>query len=1293
MIHLLSQQSPTMQWSSKLCLLVFLLLQCSLSTADIRFKRLLDAESLAGDGIGATTGIVQDHYGFMWIGGENGLIRYDGATTKHYTHEPQNISLIHNYIRAIIVDNSGVIWVGTDLGLCQFDPLIDNFRCLSNEPLNPNSLSGNTIYALQVDINNNLYIGTNNGLNILHENRTTFTHHFVESDTHPNAQFSAIRSLLLDESELLWIGTEDSGVGSFNIYSKEVTHYPLISGNTSNTSTLAILTILKDHQDNLWFGTFGGGISRFDLTTKTFHIYQHKPDDPHSIGNDVIWDSYQDSTGKIWFATDHGGVAVYDEKHDYFINYRHSSSDTTTISSNQVKAIFEDNSGNLWFGTFPSGVSYIDKPTQLFTHWKALPNEPNGLTHSSILSLLQDSDDNIWIGTENGLNVYDYKTEKFTQYYPYIGKEGALQGGPVLTLEEAENGDIWVGTWSGGLHRFDKKNKSFIHYPGQPDNPTANPTDFIWKIIRDQNNQLWIGTENYGLVSYDSKTDSFTRFVHDNDDPNSLSFDYVMNLLEDSSNNFWVATLEGFDLFDRETKIFQHLKPAFTSNKIGTNKVATTRYLSILEDQMGRIWVGTQNYGIFIYTPNTGEIKQLETSLGLPSNFIPSMVLDDEQYVWATTSNGVAKINTRDTKEISVLTQKNGLSGNSFNRDATLKDRNGKIYLGSIDGVTVFNPKDIPSRNPNIPVLIKNFLLFNKPILPTDQNSLIQKSILDTEKIILNYEDSMITFEFIGLNYQSPETTQYAYQLIGFDEDWNYVGDNRFATYTNLDHGNYTFRVKAKTDSNEWSKDVAQLKLKVLPPLWKTWWALALYTLFILGAIRFSIRMQNKRVELKSEKSINSQLRKLNNIKDAFLANTSHELRTPLNGIIGIAESVVEEAPSQMDESLKHKLHLIVLSGKRLSGLINDILDYTKLGHNTLKISPQATSLFDISNEAVELLLPLLEGKRIRLTNNISPSTPLVYADENRLQQILLNLIGNSIKFTEFGYIRISAEETRGFIKVHVEDSGIGISKTQAINVFGAFQQIDSDHASGGTGLGLAVTKELVELHGGKIELESELHEGAKFSFTLPLSDVIKSRSRSIGSEQKTTTREGKSPKNALYIPSLSTPKISGQKIPLETTPSKAMPLKSETTNNVSISKALEDASQYTILIVDDDAINRMVLSSMLKLHNYTIAEAIDGSSALEYIKYNHVDLVILDVMMPKMTGYEVCTIVRKQYALHEMPILFLTAKKVDADVATGFSVGGNEYLSKPVSKYELLPRVANHIRLLQVYRSLKLKS
>ncbi|MCP4610029.1 MAG: response regulator, partial [Planctomycetes bacterium] len=659
---------------------------------------------------------------------------------------------------------------------------------------------------------------------------------------------------------------------------------------------------------------------------------------------------------------------------------------------------------------------------------------------------------------------------------------------------------------------------------------------------------------------------------------------------------------------------------------------------------------------------------------GLSSDSIYGILEDNKGNLWMSTNNGLSKLNPK-TETFTNYEQRDGLLNSEFGSGAYFKDRSGRMYFGGTNGVDEFNPDDIRDNTYIPPVVITDFLLFNKPvkISKTDAESeelQLKQHVNFTKEITLDYTDYIFAFEFSVLNYRQSEKNQFAYKLEGFDKDWVETDyRHRRVTYTDLSHGEYIFKVKGANDDGYWNKEGASINMTILPPPWLTWWAYSLYTLAIFGLIFWFIQWQRGKVkqkqkELDREKQVSARLIQLDKLKDEFLANTSHELRTPLNGIIGIAESLNDGIAEWSEQKIKQNLGMITSSGRRLASLVDDILDFSKMQNHTLELSKMPVDLRALVDIVLATSKVLVADKDLTLLNDIAADVPSVNADENRLQQILYNLIGNGVKFTETGSVKVSAVVKDGRLTVSVSDTGIGIPKENFAQIFESFEQAEGNTARvyGGTGLGLAVTKQLVELHEGEIWLESTEGQGSTFYFTLPISgekvSERKTKEQPIAKVQFMESIAIESPKVTLQVDDI---------IPTNST--------------------------FDILIVDDDPINLQVLSNHLSLQNYNIEMAANGPEALKMLEDDHMfDLILLDIMMPKMSGYEVTEKLRKRYAHHELPIIFLTAKNQVDDLITGFAAGGNDYLTKPVSKAELLSRVKTHLQLLDINRNLEQK-
>ena len=1245
-----------------LALSAALLLACApVYAQNLPFEHLLGNKD---HDIGAIKALAQDPMGFVWLGAEYGLARYDGAqATRYYVNPDDPHSLLSNYINDLLVDEDGVLWIATEIGLNRYRSRTDDFEQYRPAPSGDN----NRVAALAVDQENRLILAVDDGITVFDAEHNEFNPIWLPQPE--RTRNVSVQTVTVDRSNRVWIGTRGAGAAIVDLDTQTFTffgHDPKVPNSIVHDD---ISVITQDHQGRIWFGSNTNGLSRFDPKAQTFSNFRHDSRNPDTIGSNAIWDIYVDSKGLVWIATDPGGLALYNEQEDRFQHWRHNSYAADGISSSTIRKIMEDADGDLWVGVFPYGLNYVNRAAAEFKNYRHRPDQPKSLSHRAILDFFEDSDGLLWVGTENGLNAFDRDRQEFTRYVRNANVEHALKADSILSIAEDDHGNLWVGTWSGGAHRFDKESQHFHQYAPDPNDPTSLSNAFVWSIIHDREGRLWLGTEGGGLNLYDPDTDSFRHFQYDPNIPTTIDSNFIWSMLEDSRGHLWVGTSAGLNRFDPSTERFTH----FAKQSDSPQAFNSDRVRSFMEDSQGQIWIGTQDNGFFIYDPSSETFTQPIPRTRLPAAFVTGFVEDKLGSVWVTTTSGVARVDPT-TMTMRTFTVHHGLIANNFNREANFLDSEGRVYLGSSEGFSVFDPSHIQEENLDRTILFTGFNIFNEPAVIAEDSPL-KAAIWHTQEIVLNHEQTMFTLEFSALSYRNRKNTLYAYKLEGFDRQWNNIGTSNAATFTNLSPGTYTLKVKSGNNDG-WSENISTLNVRILPPPWRTFWAYGLYVGFFGGFIVLLVHAKIRRLELRSERATNQELLNLNSIKDAFLANTSHELRTPLNGIIGIADSLAEEL-AETNDSAAHRLNLIASSGKRLANLINDILDYSKLGNRNLELRLQSINMQAITETVFTLLAPLTVPKAITLKHTLDKNTPLVMADENRLQQILINLIGNGIKYSNGGSVTVSLLTEGKYAEICVADTGIGIAPKDREAIFEGFNQLQSNNAgqSGGTGLGLAITKQLVQLHGGTIRAESRVGKGSQFYFTLPLD-----AENNFSTPQSTPASEDDAQASETSIQNL--PHAVSQK-GLE----KAI---DKLPSNLTKPRNAED---QTLLIVDDDAVNRIVLSGILALHEYSILEAGSGSEAIEILAANpQIDLVIMDVMMPDMSGFETCAIIRETYAIHELPILFLTAKKnVDEDIAQCFSVGGNDYFTKPVVKADLLPRVANHLRILNVVRKLQL--
>lgn len=1216
-----------------LCLLALgcalLLTSCLTWAYDTHFKRTLMDEVIDDANIGSIVALEQDRQGFIWVGGELGLARYDGQKAKRYSLSTTAAAADGTYIHAIKTAPNGTVWVATAKGVSYLSPGQYQFHLI--QPF-PTKAHLNRVGALAIDANNKIILGRSNGVSIYDPTQKLFKHFDL-----PKHTAVTINTLATDHLNNLWIGTNGHGAVYLNRKTHQFSFYQHAGDNPGSLANNYITMITQDHLGRVWMGTRVSGISRLDPGSQSFKHFKHDPSNPKSLGHNAINHIYEDSEGLIWVATDHGGLALFNEQSEDFKSFKHNDYNSSSLASNQLRTIIEDKSGDLWVGSFPASLNHFNRSTLTYKNFRSRPDDSQSLSHSSILCFLQDSSGHIWVGTENGLNRFNQKSERFTRYMSNQKDSHSLQAGSILSLAEDQQKQIWVGTWSGGLHKFDRATGKFKNY-FPSDTAGSIQSAFIWSLTIDRKNRLWIGTEGAGLSLYHPTSDTFEHFTH-NVAENSINHNYVWSTLEDHQGQIWVGTTSGLNRFDPETRTFFN----FPRKPNDPSTVDSDRIRALYQDSKNNIWVGTQEAGLYIYNFTTKTFRNLNTASGLPSEYITGFIEDNAGDMWATTSKGVARI-AANSLEVTVFNKNHGLASDNFYRPATHKSPEGLLFLGSADGFSIFNPREATQYPANAEVFFTGVSI---PGRPEKTAAKIINNNSD-HHLTLSYLDSVFSIEFSALDYRSGGNKRYAYRLKGFDDQWTESKTGNLVTYTNLSPGAYEFIVKAGTLAG-WSSASTTLNLTITPPPWKTWWAYSLYLLGFIGIGYLIVHAKIKQYQLAGEREVNNQLRSLNAMKDAFLANTSHELRTPLNGIIGIAETLRDRDVNR-DAFTNKNLSLIISCGKRLASLINDILDYSKLTNKSLELNIEPVDIYTLVQAVFTLLEPLTKNKDISLLNNIEHLAPIVLADENRLQQILINLIGNSIKYTPEGLVIVDLKSKNQFAYITIQDTGVGIPVAKQGQVFEAFTQLENNDSRryDGTGLGLAITRQLVELHGGDIWIDSKTQNGSTFTFTLPLA-------------------------NGEHANLRPTPKIHNILTPT------GLPIAADEGEHKNPHK---QTNQKTILIVDDDAVNQMVLEGLLQLHNFHTLCSNSGRGAIELVQINPaVDLVIMDVMMPGMSGYEACVEIRKSHNSNDLPILFLSAKSTAEQAPDIEAIGGNGYLPKPVNKTDLLKHISNLLR------------
>jgi PAS domain S-box-containing protein len=797
---------------------------------NIRFKHLSIEQGLSQSYANC---IIQDNSGFIWIGTETGLNKYDGYTFTVYESHADNLnSLSNSYILSICKDRNGMFWVGTEKGLNRFDPGKDQFTRYLHDPDDPYSISHDRINSICEDGNGSVWVGTGKGLNRFDQQKQKFFRYFTYPDNPKNLSNNNVRSVYIDKSGVLWIGTYGGGLNRFDHEKEEFSCYKNVPDDPGSLSNDNVLSIYEDKSGILWIGT-DGGLNRFDPEKKQFFCYNNVPDDPNSISDNQVNVIYEDKTGVLWIGTGSGGLNIFDREKERFVCYKNSPDNPNSLSHNRVISIYEGNSGCLWFGTRGGGINIFNRETQKFIHYKTDPNNPNSLNDNMIWAIHEDRYGIFWIGTDvGGLNKFDRKRNTFTHYIHNPDDPKSISYNRVVRICEDRSGVLWIGTFRG-LNTFNRETGQFIHYKFDPDDPYSLSDNRVICILEDQSEVLWIGTKGGGLNKFDRNTEKFIHYKFDPDDPYSLSNNKVYDICMDRSGVLWVGTFGGgLNKFDMEKETFKR----YQSDPDNPNSLSDNFIFSLHVDRSGIVWIGTAYGGLNKLDPAGDNFISFTVKDGLPDNTIYSILEDDKGNLWMGTNRGIAKFNSK-IKEFKNFDEKNGLQSNEFNAEVAYKSKNGEMFFGGINGFNSFFPDSIQD-NPFIPpIVITDFKIFNKPVpigKMADDRVILEKPITETREIQLSYKDNVFSFEFSALHYVAPDKNQYAYLVEGLEEEWNYAGNRRYVTYANLNPGEYVFKVKGSNNDGVWNEEGTSVKITIVPPFWKTWW---FYTLCIILTI------------------------------------------------------------------------------------------------------------------------------------------------------------------------------------------------------------------------------------------------------------------------------------------------------------------------------------------------------------------------------------------------------------------------------------------------------------------------
>jgi signal transduction histidine kinase/ligand-binding sensor domain-containing protein/DNA-binding response OmpR family regulator len=1304
------------------------------SQQHLRFEHIGQKQGLAQKGISC---FAQDKQGYLWLGTSNGLLRYDGYEFRTFKHQPGDSTTIHrNEISALFVDSRGWLWIGTSNGLSCYDQNTDCFLQIStlSESFEKLQFCVNTIcedetgaiwtgtyYGLiRFSIPDDLVLGKQNVASVLLEKRVTenLTHILIDSQDSTSYD-NDISTMLLDNRGILWFGTP---------YGLKLL-LPAISGKSLSLGTSwkvmdiqkfketpqavlsgTILQLLEDTTGAIWVST-QKGLTRIDVQMKNspealsleFKDYPIK-DNWRFFRKDVLFEFFGDNGSKIWIGRSDQAFAVFDPNSETFSNYdRNQDNNSEGQIPNNVLSIYRDRSGVIWIGTARDGLFKYDPHKNGFSNYHPALEKIPQISAINLRFVFEDSHEGLWIGHETLYRCNRVTGEIIAKFLPFFPKTLWDFKNDIL---EDRTGIIWIAGEGLGLYRFDPvQNRIIAHYSLNDSGDTTQINDNVTALTLDQHGNIWAVSIQYNnekdnqgrwlqfLYEFDTNGSQLNKFMIALAENNSESKKcFVYDLVVDSSGIVWLGTEFGLTRFDPLSGVVKQYQnnPGKSASKsyVRVNAVLIDPY-----NQQRFLWLGTNGNGLLRFNKEAGIFETYSTRDGLSSNVIGSILSDNSGNLWLGTDQGISKVVLNEESREIILVRnydrKDGLKSTNFSfyyGQNAHKNARGEMFFAGTDGFNIFDPASLGNLNPP-PVSISNFQINFKPVSFRDSGSPLRVPISNTQEIVLPFKDNTFSFELVALDFHTPGKNLYAYKLEGFQKNWIDIGNSRNAIFTQVEPGKYTFRAKAANSYGVWNDEGVSLKITILPPWYRTWWAYVIYVFLTLGIIygwrRFELNRREAKHRFKLKNVEAQKLQELDKMKSRFFANISHEFRTPLTLILGPLEKFLSNVK---DKKEKQNLNLMQRNAKRLLKLINELLDLSKLESGQMTLQVTQLDIIQHLKKCLAFFESAANDKGINLKFQTEEESVIGFFDADKLQKIFVNLISNAVKFTlEGGDVFVSVvidnsyippgppskggvhfvspfegrrcpkgRGLRGMLEIKVKDTGIGIAKNRLSQIFNRFYQTEDSHTGEGTGIGLALTKELVELHHGVINVESEQGKGTTFKVCLPLGkDHLKPEKILEPPEQPTEI-------DTINIPD-----------PLMTN--------GQLTNS-QITNPPTTINDTIVLVVEDNADMRAYISGQLK-EDFKILEAVNGEQGIKMAIENIPDLIISDVMMPKKNGYELCQALKTDERTSHIPIILLTAKAALDDKLSGYQTGADDYMFKPFHAEELLLRSQNLIR------------
>ena len=1172
------------------------------------FKNLSIRNGLSQNTVNA---ILQDRKGFMWLGTKDGLNRYDGLSFRKFKHDAANPRSIGNsFITSLYEDFNGNIWVGTDAGVYIYYPEKEAFEEFDCQSLEKTRIE-RSVSMIAGDKQGRVWIAVEAQGMFCYDARQKLLRNYPLSEISSN-----IKCFTFDSGGTLWLGFYGDGL----YYSKDnlATVHPYGSPEDGKREFEGgvITKIVQGNYNCLYIGSVKEGVSELNLTSGQVRNLLAIDESGESI---FCRDLLPYSDNELWIGTE-SGIYIYNLRTAQFIHLRASLYDSYSLSDNAIYALYKDREEGLWIGSYFGGVDYYPRQYTYFAKYYP-KNIANSLHGKRVREFCRADDGTLWIGTEDGgLNHFNPKTKEFHFFEPSAGFTN-IHG---LCMDGSH---LWVGTFSKGLRVIDTRTGVILRTYTEGHTSHSLNDNSIFSICRTSAGEIYLGTL-FGLLRYNRTQDNFDRIPE-------LNGKFVYDIKEDSYGNLWLATYANgaycYDVSARRWK--NYVFDAEDEKSLPYDKV-----LSVFEDSYRQIWLTTQGGGFCLFHPDTETFTRYGLKDGLPNDVVYQIVEDDDRFLWLTTNNGLVRFDPK-TMEMKVFSTANGLPTNQFNYRSGFKDEAGNIYLGSINGFVAFDPRTF-AENRQVPaVAITDFLLFNKEVPVGETDSPLKSSITFSDKVVLTADQNSFSFRIAALSYQAPRMNKLMYKLEGFDEGWLTIGESPLVTYSNLGYGDYVFKVKASNSDGVWNEQETSLHLSILPPFYLSGWAYCFYVLFFMGCLvcvifyfkRRNYRKQHRQMEmLEQEKE-----REVYHAKIDFFTNVAHEIRTPLTLIKGPLENIILK--KEVDSETKEDLYIMKQNTERLLNLTNQLLDFRKTETRGFRLNFTECDVVAVLRETYLRFTSLAKQKGLDFILELPQECFMADVNQEALTKIISNLLNNGVKYAST-YLRISLETDEKVFHIRTFNDGEMIPDTMKEEIFKPFVRLDKeDEVTTGTGIGLALSRSLAELHQGSLMMEKG-EEVNCFCLTLPVNqdstitlsaeNVSQVEENSCGWEQEETDTKEKKP---------------------------------------------------MILVVEDNPDMLAFVRKQLTTE-YSVLTAMNGIEALAVLDNHYVNLVVSDVMMPQMDGFELCKTIKSDLSYSHIPVVLLTAKTNIQSKIEGLELGADAYIEKPFSVEYLLANISSLI-------------